>query len=65
MGKAEEWPAGPGAANHLNRLLQKKHKAEYDPQPVSQSDATAAVKQAEKLVAIARRVVSESLPPTN
>lgn len=54
---------GVGAANHLSRLLQKKHKAEYDPHPISSRDATAAVKQAEQLLTIARRVVAQSLPP--
>jgi hypothetical protein len=36
---------GPGAANYLSRLLQKKHKAEYDPRPISPSSAEAAVNQ--------------------
>jgi uncharacterized protein (UPF0332 family) len=53
---------GQDAANLLSRLLQKKHKAEYDPQPISAGDARSALGQAERLVALARKVVAESLP---
>lgn len=56
---------GTEAANHLNRLLQKKHKAEYDPDPVSARDAQAAIDQAEKIVKLARLIAAESLPPTD
>lgn len=55
---------GTEAANHLSRLLQKKHKAEYDPSPISASDARTAIDQAEKLVRLARRTAAEALPPT-
>ena len=53
---------GPDAANQLSRLLQKKQRAEYDPQPISASDAQASVNQAGSLVALARRVAAETLP---
>jgi hypothetical protein len=33
------------AANHLSRLLQKKHTAEYDPDPISARDAQGAIDQ--------------------
>ncbi len=50
--------AGQEAARHLRRLLQLKTRAEYDPDPVAPAEARAAVQAAERIVAIAERVVS-------
>jgi hypothetical protein len=55
---------GQEASNHLKRLLSKKSDAEYDAIPMSSTVAHDAVERAEKLVAIARRVAAESLPPS-
>jgi negative regulator of replication initiation len=52
---------GRDASNQLRRLLPLKTRAEYDPAPVSSTDAMRAVEQAEKLVALARRVLSDRL----
>lgn len=52
---------GRNAANRLRRLLPLKSKAEYDPTPISASDARRAVEQAQALVVVARRVVAERL----
>ena len=49
---------GRQAATQLRRLLPLKTKAEYDPAPISAGDARAAVKAAERIVAIAERVVA-------
>ena len=54
---------GADAANALTRLLSKKTQAEYDPDPVRSTDATSAVEQARRLVALARRVASDLLRP--
>jgi|SRR5665213_704665 len=48
---------GRQAATQLRRLVPLKHRAEYDPRPVPVSEATSAVKAAERLLAIAERVV--------
>jgi hypothetical protein len=47
---------GRRAATQLRRLLPLKTKAEYDPAPIGQAEARAAVKAAERIVAIAERV---------
>jgi hypothetical protein len=49
---------GRQAATQLRRLLPLKTKAEYDPAPISAGDARAAVRAAERMVAIAERVVA-------
>ena len=49
-------PDGRQAATQLRRLLPLKTKAEYDPAPIGQVEAQAAVKSAERMVAIAERV---------
>jgi hypothetical protein len=41
----------------LRRLVPLKNRAEYDPRPVPVSEAKSAVKAAERLLAIAERVV--------
>lgn len=41
------------AARHLRRLLPLKSRAEYDANPMRASDAKAAVKAAERIVAVA------------
>ncbi len=56
---------GTEAADHLSRLLQKEHTAEYDPDPISARDARGAIDQAEKIVKLARRVAAEALPRTD
>jgi hypothetical protein len=53
---------GRAGASHLERLIPMKNKAEYDPQPVSSTDARAAVKAAIRLVGIADRAVSSAEP---
>ena len=45
---------GRQAAIQLRRLLPLKHRAEYDPKPISAADVQAAVKAAERLVRIAQ-----------
>jgi hypothetical protein len=49
---------GRQAATQLRRLLPLKTKAEYDPAPIGQGEARAAVKAAERILAIAERVVA-------
>ncbi|HVC69801.1 MAG TPA: hypothetical protein VNC61_06000 [Acidimicrobiales bacterium] len=49
---------GRQAATQLRRLLPLKTKAEYDPAPISAGDARAALKAAERMVAIAERIVA-------
>ena len=49
---------GRQAARHLRRLLPLKSRAEYDPGPIGRADARTAVTAAERLVAIAERVVA-------
>lgn len=46
------------AARQLRQLLPLKTQAEYDPRPISVSDARRAVNAAERLVSLAQRVVS-------
>jgi hypothetical protein len=48
---------GRKAAAQLRRLVPLKNRAEYDPRPVPVSEAKSAVKAAERLLAIAERVV--------
>ncbi len=49
---------GQEAARHLRRLLPLKTRAEYDPDPVPPAEARAAVQAAERILAIAERVVA-------
>jgi hypothetical protein len=49
---------GRQAAAQLRRLLPLKSKAEYDPSPISRTDARAAVKAAERITAIAEQVIA-------
>jgi hypothetical protein len=51
------------AANHLQRLLSKKVRAEYDPVPSSKEDAEQAIKTSKRLVDMAGEVV-HGTPPT-
>ena len=51
---------GRDAGRHLRRLLPLKSRAEYDPRPVTLSEASAAVEAARRTVAIAERVVSST-----
>jgi len=51
---------GRKAAAQLRRLMPLKNRAEYDPVPVPVSEAKSAVKAAERLLAIADRVVHGS-----
>jgi hypothetical protein len=48
---------GRRAARHLSRLLPLKSTAEYDPNPIPQAKAAAAVEAARRIVAIAEQVV--------
>ena len=48
---------GRVAARLLRQLLPLKHKAEYDPTPMTEAEARRAVTAAERLVALAARVV--------
>lgn len=50
---------GRDAARHLRRLLPLKSRAEYDPDPVSPTEAAAALQAAERITAIAERVVTD------
>jgi hypothetical protein len=54
---------GRQAANALGRLVPLKSKAEYDPEPVSRSNAELALRQATALVEIARSVIAARLRP--
>jgi hypothetical protein len=47
---------GSQAAAHLRRLLPLKTRAEYDPRPIPAADARAALRAAERLVALAEGV---------
>jgi HEPN domain-containing protein len=49
---------GKDAAQLLTRLMPLKNRAEYEPQDVSKTTASRAVKQAERIVQIARQVVT-------
>jgi hypothetical protein len=48
---------GRKAASHLRRLVPLKNRAEYDPDPISVSEAKAAVTAAVRIVRIAEQVV--------
>lgn len=48
---------GKQAARHLKRLIPLKTRAEYDSAPVRSTDASSAVKAAERMVEIAGTVV--------
>ena len=47
---------GRRAARHLRNLLPLKSRAEYDPDPVSETQARQAVQSAERILAIARKI---------
>jgi hypothetical protein len=49
---------GTDAARVLTRLMPLKNRAEYEPDDVPKAEAKRAVDQAEKIVEIARRVVT-------
>ena len=49
---------GRQAARQLRRVLPLKNRAEYDPDPIPASKARTAVQAAERVVAIAERVVA-------
>lgn len=49
---------GRRGAPHLERLIPLKNRAEYDPRPVSATDAKAAVKAASRLVEVADLAVA-------
>jgi HEPN domain-containing protein len=49
---------GRQAARQLRRVLPRKNRAEYDPDPIPASKARTAVQAAERIVAIAERVVA-------
>lgn len=51
-------PDGRQAARQLRRLMPLKDRAEYDPTPTSAAEARDARKAAERIVAIAERVVT-------
>jgi hypothetical protein len=53
---------GREAGRHLRRLLPLKTRAEYDPEPVTLPEASAAVQAAQRIVAVAERVVSSIGP---
>jgi len=50
---------GRKAAPHLRRLLPLKNRAEYDPEPISPTEAKAAVTAAVRMVRIAELVVKQ------
>lgn len=50
---------GRKAAPHLRRLLPLKNRAEYDPEPISATEAKAAVTAAVRMVRIAELVVKQ------
>lgn len=51
-------PDGRQAARQLRRLLPLKNRAEYEPTPTSAGEARDVHKAAERIVAIAERVVA-------
>jgi hypothetical protein len=51
---------GRDAARQLRRLLPLKNRAEYDPDPVAPAEARSAVQAAERIVAIAERVLLDA-----
>jgi hypothetical protein len=50
---------GRKAAPHLRRLLPLKNRAEYDPEPISATEAKAAVTAAARVVRIAEQTVKQ------
>lgn len=58
-GHLEDFAGADGrrASIHLRRLLPLKSRAEYDPAPVTDSEALSAVLAAERIVAIAEQAV--------
>jgi len=52
-----EW--GRKAAPQLRRLLPLKNRAEYDPEPISATEAKAAVAAAARMVRIAEQTVKQ------
>jgi hypothetical protein len=50
---------GKKAALHLRRLVPMKNRAEYDPDPITASEAKAAVTAAIRIVRIAEQVVGQ------
>ena len=50
---------GRKAATHLRRLLPLKNRAEYDPEPISATEAKAAVTAAARMVRIAEQAVKQ------
>jgi hypothetical protein len=52
---------GRQAAGQIRRLMPLKHRAEYDPRPLSVTEARAAVRSAERLVVMADRVALSAL----
>ena len=55
---------GKLAARHLRRLLPMKTRAEYEPTPIRPADARAAVRAADRLVALATAALSAAPPGT-
>ena len=53
---------GRQAARQLRRLLPLKNRAEYDPAPLSTTQAASAVRAAQRLFTIARQVVAAATP---
>jgi hypothetical protein len=54
---------GREAGRHLRRLLPLKNRAEYDPDPVPADEARSAVQAADRIVAIATRVIGPNDAP--
>jgi len=50
---------GKKAAPHLRRLVPMKNRAEYDPDPITASEARSAVTAASRIVRIAEQVVGQ------
>jgi hypothetical protein len=50
---------GRAVATQLQRLLPLKNRAEYDPQPVARTQATAALRAAQQAVGIARQALAD------
>lgn len=56
----EAGPEGKVAGRHLGRLLPLKTRAEYEPDDVPKAAATRAVRSAEQVLEIARRVIAST-----
>lgn len=54
--------AGKDAGRHLRRLLPLKGHAEYEPDPVTPGEAATAVQSAERIFAIADRIITAPAP---